>query len=88
MINKLKSLVILVLFTITLISCKPSCNDFPVNGRNIGDYVIKKDLSVHFIGVDDYSNRIDILIPSKYYSLKDNGDSTYDLDMYCTYRTN
>ena len=87
MINKLKSLVILVLFSTALISCKPSCNDFPTDGKSIGEYVIKKDLSVHFIGIDQYNNRIDILIPSKYYSLKENGDSTYDLDMYCTYRT-
>lgn len=84
--TQVKSFVVLVSFIVLFISCKPDCDSFPVDGRSTGDYVILKDLSVHFIGRDESYHPVDILIPPKYYSLKDNGDSTFELDMFCTYR--
>ena len=61
--------------------CSVSCKEHPVGPNYRGSYKVTPDNKLHFIGVDDNFNNVDIIIPAKYYSL-DNGD----LECICYFR--
>ena len=72
-----------IIFWIT--ACGIDCRDYPVGPYYRGTYeVLKEDKSVHFIGIDEKGNQLNIIIPPKYYNLTFS-DSNYELKCHCRY---
>jgi hypothetical protein len=83
-LKKLNTIVFAFLFVALLNSCeKAKCLNYPVKDSYVGEYVVQQNeydpgnddsqVAVHFIGVDENGNEVDIEIPKEFCFI----DNTY-----------
>ncbi len=70
-------LLLLATITIGISSCGVNCDDYPVHGRYRGHYEFSNDKGLHYVGLDENFDTIDIVIPEKYYLVVDGEPKCY-----------